>query len=294
MAKDNIVQVLKEATQGLLTDESLAAIEQAFNEAVENKAHLNVEQALIKQDEEYTHKLKSLLEAIDADHSHKMIKIAEAIDHNNAKKLTQVVNRYRKALYTEAKTFEKQLVKMISMYLEKYLDEKIPAESINEAVRNRQAFTVLENLRRSLAIDSTLMKESVREAVVDGKRQINEAQNELENLRLQNEELQRRLDRSNAELVFEQKTAHLSDKKRNYARKVLAGKSAQFVAENLDYTIGLFEKSERERVDVLKEQAMFQTTVNEETPIVSAPSRVIEEQTDGPSVNGYLSELKKY
>lgn len=289
MAKDNIVNLLKEATQGLLTDESLNAIEKAVNA----KVQLNVEQALIKQDEEYAAKLSSLIQAIDADHSHKMIKIAEAIDQNNAKKLTQVVNRYRKALYNEAKTFEKQLVKMISMYMEKYIDAKIPAESINEAVRNRQAYTILENLRRSLAIDSTLMKESVREAVVDGKRQINEAHTELENLRLQNEELQRRLDRSNAELVFEQKTAHLSDKKRNYARKVLSGKSAQFIAENLDYTISLFDKSEQERVDVLKEQAMFQTTANEETPIVERKAaRIVEENTN--PVAGYINELSKY
>ena len=293
MAKDNIAQVLKEATQGLLTEESLAAIEQVFNEAVNSKVQLNVEQALISQDEEYAAKLKNLLEAIDADHSQKMIRIAEAIDQNNAKKLTQVVNKYRKALYTEAKGFEKNLVKMISLYMEKYIDEKIPAESINEAVRNRQAFTILENLRRSLAIDTTLMKESVRDAVIDGKKQINEAHTELENLRVQNEELQRRLDRSNAELVFEQKTATLSEKKRNYARKVLAGKSAQFIAENLDYTIGLFDKSEQERVDVLKEQAMFQTTANEDVPLVEQVNEdyVLEEQTH---VGNYMSELRKY
>ena len=293
MAKDNIAQVLKEATQGLLTEESLAAIEQVFNEAVNSKVQLNVEQALISQDEEYAAKLKNLLEAIDADHSQKMIRIAEAIDQNNAKKLTQVVNKYRKALYTEAKGFEKNLVKMISLYMEKYIDEKIPAESINEAVRNRQAFTILENLRRSLAIDTTLMKESVRDAVIDGKKQINEAHTELENLRVQNEELQRRLDRSNAELVFEQKTATLSEKKRNYARKVLTGKSAQFIAENLDYTIGLFDKSEQERVDVLKEQAMFQTTANEDVPLVEQVNEdnVLEEQTH---VGNYMSELRKY
>lgn len=293
MAKDNIAQVLKEATQGLLTEESLSAIEKVFNEAVSSKVQLNVEQALVSQDEEYAAKLKNLLEAIDVDHSQKMIKIAEAIDHNNAKKLTQVVNKYRKALYTEAKGFEKNLVKMISMYMEKYLDAKIPAESINEAVRNRQAFTILENLRRSLAIDTTLMKESVRDAVIDGKKQINEAHNELENLRVQNEELQRRLDRSNAELVFEHKTANLSEKKRTYARKVLSGKSAQFIAENLDYTIGLFDKSEQERVDVLKEQARFHTVANEEVPLVEQVNvdNILEEQT---YVGNYMSELRKY
>ena len=86
MDKDklNFITSLKEATQGILSEESIHAIETAFNEAVEQKIQLNVEAALLKQDEEYANKLKALLEAIDKDRTTKLVKIVEAVDATGA------------------------------------------------------------------------------------------------------------------------------------------------------------------------------------------------------------------
>ena len=53
--------ILKEATEGLLTDETLGLIEEAFNSAVNERAQLHVEKALIEQDEDYAGKLTKLL-----------------------------------------------------------------------------------------------------------------------------------------------------------------------------------------------------------------------------------------
>ena len=47
---NNIMAVLKEATDGLLTEESLKAIEVAFTQAVEQRTTLNVEAALADPD----------------------------------------------------------------------------------------------------------------------------------------------------------------------------------------------------------------------------------------------------
>jgi len=58
--------------------------------------------------------------------------------------------------------------------LEKYAGE------IKEAVKNKKAIAVLENLRKHLAVDSALEKDSIKEAVADGKNQINEATTKLE------------------------------------------------------------------------------------------------------------------
>ena len=46
----DIIATLKEATEGMLSEDSLTAIETAFNAAVDTKTTLNVEAALIKQD----------------------------------------------------------------------------------------------------------------------------------------------------------------------------------------------------------------------------------------------------
>lgn len=290
---NNFVDVIKEATEGILSEESLVAIQEAFDKAVEDKTSLNVEAALVKQDAEYADKLQSLLEAIDTDHTGKLVKLAEAIDTNNAVKLNRVVKKYKTALAKEAKQFKSSLVSSISKYLEVYLEQALPQEFINEAVLERKAQHVLENLRQHLAVDSALMKESVRSAVLDGKTQINEAHSELEKVQQRAKLLEEKLVKAQADLILMEKTATLPSKKRDYVKRVLEGKSATFIAENIDYTIGLFDKTERDQVDFLREQAMQDVIATDDVP---TGEEIVEESTSfAPQVsNAYLTELSKY
>lgn len=289
----DIIATLKEATEGMLSEDSLTAIETAFNAAVDTKTTLNVEAALIKQDAEYAAKLKSLLEAIDKDRTAKLIRVVEAIDSNNTNKLKKVVSRYKSALAKEATDFKKSLVRSMSRYLEVYLEQAIPQDFINEAVLERKAQTVLENLRQHLAVDSSLMKESVRTAVVDGKKQINEARNELEKANQRIQLLESQLDKAKSDIVFAEKTKDLSGKKREYVKKVLAGKSSSFIAENIDYTIDLFDKTESQQIDFLKEQALKDVVAQDDAPDVLNEAVSDKQTTDGAQ-SLYLAELSKY
>jgi len=292
--KNSIAEILKEATQGMLSEESLTAIQTAFNETVKQRTSLNVEAALLKQDEEHAVQLKKLIEAIDADRAAKLVHVVKAIDSNNAKKLQNVVKKYKSALTLEANQFKKSLVRSISKYLNVYLEQAIPQNFINEAVLERKAQTVLENLRQHLAIDSSLMKESVRTAVVDGKKQIDEAHIELEKAQQRVKMLEEKLDRAQASVVFAEKTATLPPKKRDYVKKVLAGKSSKFILENIDYTINLFDKTEQEQVDFLKEQAMKDIVAVDDAPQNEKEEVVTESISDDNSTSSYLSELSKY
>lgn len=293
--QNNIIATIKEATEGLLSEESLAAIETAFNAAVEQKTTLNVEAALVKQDADYATKLKTLLEAIDKDRAAKLVRVVEAIDTNNAAKLKKVVTKYKGALAKEATSFKKSLVSSLSKYLEVYLEQAIPQNFINEAVLERKAQTVLENLRNHLAVDSALMKESVRVAVIDGKKQINEAQTELEKAQHRIQLLEQQLDKSKAEVVFAEKTQNLPSKKREYVKRVLAGKSSEFIAENIDYTINLFDKSEAQQVDFLKEQALKDVVANDDVPVESEVIAEAAVETGSNDVKSlYLTELSRY
>jgi hypothetical protein len=288
----NFVDLIKEATEGILSEDSLVAIQEAFNQAVEQKTTVSVEAALVKQDAEYADKLKSLLEAIDNDHTGKLVKLAEAIDTNNAVKLNRVVKKYKTALANEAKQFKSNLVGSISKYLEVYLEQAVPQQFINEAVLERKAQHVLNNLRQHLAVDSALMRESVRTAVVDGKKQIDEAQQELEKAQQRTKMLEEKLNKAQADAVLAEKTSTLTSKKRDYVKRVLDGKSAKFIAENIDYTINLFDKTERDQVDFLREQAMLDVVATDDVPV----REVVEESThESPTVsNAYLTELSKY
>ena len=294
MGKD-ITTILKESAKDIITDETLTMIKESFDTAVNERVSIHVEKALAEQDAEYTAKLEHLLEALDTDHTNKLTKVVKAIDINNAAKLQRVVEKYSAGLTHQANGFKNTLVKKMSRFIEMYLNKVAPQASINEAVRNNKARIVLENLRGALAVDSTLMKESIKTAVVDGARQIRQSTSEVAKLQQQVEQLSEKLERAQAAIVFEQKTAKLPDQKKRYARRVLEGKSAQFITENIDYTLSLFDKKEEDRLVTLKEEAFTQCVSREHHVIEEATAPTEQQPTfASPHVSNYMAELGKY
>lgn len=271
--------------QNLLSEESLNEIETAFN----NRVKIHVEQALTTQDDLYAKKLQALLEAINTDHCNKLTKVVEAVDKNNATKLVKVVEKYEKELNKNASLFKNQLVESISTYIETYIDELIPAEAFNEAVRNKQALTVLEGLRQTLAVDSALMSESIKEAVIEGKQQIDEAKQQADNLVTENNKLKKEVDTLQKAMFIESNTSKMASNKKDYIKKILQEKDITFVKENFDYISKLYDKKEAEQTEVIKEQAFKDRVVKHDTPKV-----VVESTTKkDPFINSYITELNR-
>ena len=281
MAKKQLLP--KEATD-ILTEKSVGAIE----EAIKDKVELQVEAALTQQDDIYAEKLQELVAAIDKDHTSKLNRVVEAVDTNNANKLFKVIKRYEKELNSNASGFKETLVESISDYLEEYIDEAVPARAILEATQNRTAKEVLSNLRKVLAVDSTLMSESVKEAVVDGKTQINELSKEVQKLAKENKQLREAYTTTKADLILESKTAHLTGKKKEYMIRILSDKSPKFIEENYEYTERLFDKKEKERLSVIKEEAFKKhrkVKTDAPRPRISEKKREV--------TNPYLEELQR-
>jgi hypothetical protein len=273
-----------EATQ-ILSEESLQVIENAFSK----KLQLTVEAALTEQDDLYSKKLEQLITAIDKDHTTKLKRVVEAVDKSNAGKLVKVVKKYERELTTEAKQFKATLTEAISNYLEEFLDEAIPTQAIAEATKNRTAREVLSNLRKVLAIDSALMSESVQDAVIDGKKQIDTLTTQVSELSKENALIKESYFKTKASLLIETKTSGLSDKKKEYIKRVLSDKSPKFIEENFNYTLRLFDKKEKENIDIIREEAF-------KTRSVKADAPVLKESTENKQISGnpYLSELQRY
>jgi len=276
-------ELLPKELQEVLTEESVNAIETAIKDKVE----LSVEAALTNQDELYAEKLEELVSAIDKDHTGKLKRVVEAVDTSNATKLIKVVKRYENEINNSAAQFKETLVESISDYIEEYIDEAVPVQAIEEAAKNRTAAEVLSNLRNVLAVDSTLMKESVKGAVMEGKNTIDDLTARLNEVEKENNLLKEAYNTTQADLFLEKKTSGLQDKKKEYLRKVLGDKSPTFIKENFDYTARLFDKKEQERIDVIKEEAFTNRKVK-----ADAPREVIEEKI-APVANPYLSELQR-
>lgn len=273
-----------------LSEDTMVEIQNAIEQKVQEKVKIHVEKALAEQDELYSNKLSQLLEAIDIDHSQKLEKVVGAIDADRANKLIQVVKKYEQALNEDANNFKSQLVESISDYLDAYLDEAVPANDIQEAVRNKKAVQVLENLRTHLAVDAALEKESIKEAILDGKTQINEASSKLESVIVENDALKNELAKIKADLLIEQRTVNLNEQQKRYLKKVFADKSPEFISENFDYTLKLFDKKTDSRLESLKEEALTEST-NVDRVVLEQSEEVINEDVQ---LSPYLTELRKY
>ncbi len=290
-----IKDILQEKAKDILTEETLTQIQEAFDE----KVKLQVEAALVRQDDEYSTKLENLLEAIDIDHTKKLDKVVEAIDKNHAGKMITVVERYSKALTGEADTFKNVVINKVSKYLDVYLEKLTPQKSINEAVKNKRAAKMLSEMRSVLAIDAALQKNSIRGAIKEGKKRIDESTSKVDTISATLDKLTKENAVLKAQLTLEQKCLDLPDDKSAFCKKVLGNKSHKFIVENFDYTLKMFDKNHDEHLEVLHEQAKNQNMVTKE---VDRPApQVLNESAKGannkgndPYFSAYLGELNKY
>lgn len=278
-----VKNILPDQVKDLLTEDSLNTIETALQE----KTALLIETALINQDELYSQKLQQLIKAIDKDHTSKLKRVVEAVDISNARKLSTVVKRYEKEINKNAKSFKNTLVESISDYLEEYIDEAIPKDAIVEATKNKTALSVLTNLRKVLAVDAALMKESVKEAVQDGKTQLDTLSEQVTKLEKENKILKESYLKTKADLILEEKTSALPDKKKEYIKKVLGDKTPKFIEENFDYTLRLFDKKEKEKISQIKDEAFSRRVVKTDAPRVS-----LQESTT-KTINPYVDALQR-
>jgi hypothetical protein len=235
-----------------LSDESVSAIQKAL----EAKVDLAVEAALVEQDEVYATKLGSVMESLDKDRTIKMKKLMEAFDRDKTTKLVKVVKKYEREQQGDLIRFKKQLTESVSAYLEEFLNESIPAKDIEQAVKNKTAMNVLDNLRRVFAIDSAIMKESVSDAILQGKTELDKLRNENASLKSNLKVITEEKNNTQVKLFLEGKTSKYPESKKNFIKKALGDKSLTFIKENFDYTVRLFEKQEKKQLEVIKEEAL--------------------------------------
>lgn len=285
----SLKNLFSEDVQKILTEESLTAIQEAFNSKVE----LAVEAALTEQDDKYAEKLKTLITELDKDRTKKMKRVVEAVDKNNASKLVKIVKLYERDSKRDAKKFKKQVVETVGQFIDAYIAEAVDAQDIKQAVKNKTAFSVLENMRKVLGVDVAMMNDSIKGAVLDGADKINNLQTENTELKSKLDKLTEAYKKIEVKSLLEEKTAKLPESKKNFIRKALQDKSVKFINENFDYTLRLFEKQEKEKLVNLKEEAINNRSVK---PDVVPTQKIVEESlnnNDDAHGDMYINELSK-
>ena len=304
MSQD-INSLLKEATKDLLSDETLKAVSEAVEKKAEEKVSLAVEAALVKQDEEYASKLVAVLEAIDADHTEKLDKIVSRIDEahsakfkhalvsldeSHSKKLVKLVKLYENALNTEAKKFKSTLVEQLSNYIDLYIDKTIPAKQIEEATQNARSRKIVNEVKRLIGLSDEFVNEGVKEALLDGKSQIDEANEQIKKLQNQLHLVTEKAENSEKQLFLEKKLENFPKAKKDYMVRVLGDKKMESIKENFNYVAEMYDKKEEDEVQVLKESVQTKTKGVD----VSQPKQVIKESRSYSSAETEATEGAEY
>lgn len=284
-----LLSLFPEDIQNSLSEESVNAIQQA----IDDKIQLNVEAALHKQDDIYSDKLKTLIKTIDQDRTKKLKRVVESVDRANAAKLLKVVKKYEREQLEEAKKFKKQLVSTVNAFLdEEVLTSLVSEQDFSQAVKNTSAFNILKNLQKVLSVDSVMMKESVKDAFVDGKKQLDEKDKQNKVLEEQNKKLRKELEDTKKYVFLSEKFNGLSDSKIKFIKNTFSDKSLQFVEENYDYVAKLYDRNEQKQKKVIKEEAVK----NRKTKVDVVPNqKIVEEKVNNNTseVDPYLTELQK-
>lgn len=294
MSKD-IKELLKEATKDLLSPESLVAIQEAIDAKAVEKTQLQVEAALVAQDDKHATMLTSLMEKMDADYTAKLQKLVQRLDESYAAKLVKVkdyydgkVSQLNEQLETAATKYVGDLTSKIDTFLESRMDEMLPEAKLNEAVENVKAVRILEKIRGLVGIDENTISSDVKSAMADGKRQIDESTSEVSKLVVENAQLKASLAQKEVEILLEQKTSKLPAKKREHVKRVLSGKDVTFINENLSYVSQMFDREE-----VLESEKALKTTkklgTEVDTPVIIEESV---KSVEDPNVAIYLQGLK--
>lgn len=264
---------------------------QAIQESLASKIDLAVEAALLEQDEVYAKKLKNLMESVDKDRTFKMKKLMEAFDRDKTAKLVKVVKKYEREQHQDLLKFKKQLTESVSLFLDEFLDESIPKEDIKQAVKNKTAYTVLENMRKMFSIDLAVMKESVAAPIMEGKQEMDKLRKENEDLKKNVQVLTENKRQVETRLFLEEKTSKFSPDKKKFIQKALGDKSLKFIKENFDYTTRLFDKQEKKQLQVLKEEALQE---RKHKPDFVKEQKIVTEKVnnDNEENDPYLSVLQ--
>lgn len=300
MSKEKIEDVLSQISGDVLTEDSKKMLTEAFMDAVETSVNerleLEVSDALQKLDEDHSVKLEQLLDAIDVDHSNKLVAVLEKIDADHTEKLQFLVKQHKKALNEDASEFKENLLTQLSNYMDLYLERSIPQDELYEAVSNKKAQRILDQMKQMISLDDDFINDTIKEAVQDGRKTIDSLKSELNEAIKQNIKTNQALQSKSSELVLEQNTRGLSKDKKQYVLRMLKDKDPEYITENFNYVVKMFEKDEEEHKELISEKAVKSSRTIKEK--VDTPSKeIIEENvssgTSGSEAGEYLNIMKR-
>lgn len=301
MTKKTMTQILESLGSELLTDEVKAAIVESFdnavNERVNERVELEVKNQLEKIDEDHTEKVEKLIEAIDENHTNMFKNVVSKIDEAHTKKLQTVVKKFQTEMNENAESFKGQLVEKISKFLDLKIDSLIPVDHLKEAVENIEARKLVNEIKKIVSYDPESLTPEFKEALKEGHDTIESLRKEVNEKTKEVMGITEQLNTLKANVLLEGKLQGLSESKKKFITKFMTGKAPEYIENNFQYVVEMFEEDESNKADLLKEQAKSKSVSKTVTPPPSKlVSEVVTESSETESVDDvsqYLKDMKE-
>jgi hypothetical protein len=294
----SLKELLKESTKDMLSEDNLEKIQKLFEESVnekvekklDEKKQVYVESALAKMDEDHAEKLEKILEDIDQDHTDKIKRVVEALENKHTGMLQNLVKKYQVGVKNEISTFKEDMLTKLDKFFDLVVENAVPQEDIQKAVENTHYKKLFEHVSKLLNLGEVTKNDVVREGLLDAKKQIDTLREQVKSLKGEKQKLIKENMQNETKKLLSEKCEGLTRQKKEYIFKVLGNKDVEFINENFDLTLNLYDENEDSNLEELRKSA--KSKVIEEN--VDRVEEVVEETDDfdgDPIMESYLDGL---
>lgn len=247
---------LPENLKKLLTEQDIKDIQAEFDTQVQIAAESKLQQ----YSEDAVKEVEKLVENIETAHKVRLESLMKKVKAKQQAIVESIEAKYDKAMNEEALKFKVALANNIEKFIDKRINGIVNYDVIKEAAKNSAANLVLDGIRRQLAVDSALMRESVAAPINEAKQRMEQAARYIKKLKKENALLNESLSTSNAKLLLENRIMGLNENTANHMRRMFEGKSEAYINEHYNTVLDLYRQGQQQKHKVLTEQAMASKT----------------------------------
>lgn len=286
----NIADMLPKVIVENLSEESLSALKDEFENLVESKVaeRLAVATAAAEAalDEEVNKQTTELIHKIEEAHKIGLEKVVNHLNEKYESNIAKVRNYYKNQLGREALKFKNQLVESVSKYIDARVDKFIPYNEVKAAVKNDSAMKVLESFKEILNVNEATGNASIRSAIMEGHQMLQDAKAQAEQAINEKVAVQKQLDEMAESYAFERNISQLDEDQKNFAIRMAKKAGVAYVNENMGYIFNLYEKK---LINERKELAAKEMNNRKRTKLQNVSRKTLAEKTATPR-NQMLTE----
>lgn len=300
---EKFIELLKTASNGALSEQTVKDMAAMFSEAVEatakEKVAIAVKEAVEKNDAENLVQFKEALVILDDDRAKRMTHLLAKSEKIKVVAVKNERAKVEKIMESDAKKFKETLLKSIDTHLDTEITRLVPRELIKEAALNTQARDVLKKLREDLAISTGLAMKSVQKTIEAEKEKTKIVESKLaekdKELKLIAESKAKEAAEKSAtekKLLIESVVSKFDTEKKQALSKLLESRDVAYIKANVEYLSKAYDKQKADDAAAIKAAAKAQAASNTKLP--SQKVIVSEAKTTTPDIPHSYGDVDEF